>query len=39
LVTRWVDEAAAAAAVAVESGFAPFCAREPHAWQFAQLPM
>ena len=39
LVTRWADAAAAAAAVAVESALGAFCAREPHAWQFAQLDL
>jgi heme-degrading monooxygenase HmoA len=39
LVTRWTDAASAAAAVAVESGLAAYCARDPHAWQFEQLDL
>lgn len=39
VVTRWADAAAAAAGEEVERGLAPFCAREPHAWVFAQVEL
>jgi heme-degrading monooxygenase HmoA len=37
LVTRWADEAAAAAGAPIERELAPFCARAPHVWQFEQV--
>jgi len=39
LVTRWADEASAAAALDVEARLRGYCAREPHVWQFEQLDL
>lgn len=37
VVTRWADGVAAAIGAGLEHGWAAYCAREPHAWEFEQL--
>jgi heme-degrading monooxygenase HmoA len=39
VVTRWADAVAAALGARVEQRLSAYAAREPHAWEFEQVPL